>query len=192
VSLVDHGDGTATLSGTPLVTDAGSYTISLIASNGVVPDATQSFTLAIGGPVVTTNPASDVFNTRATLNGTVNANFASSAITFEYGLTTTYGSKVTATPATLTGATNTAVSATLNGLTPNTLYHFRVKAVNSNGATFGSDLTFSTLNLTITLEIHDAAHTPVASATLGDNLHAAASFTGSGLSAPTGFVSFTR
>jgi large repetitive protein len=47
VSFVDNGDGTATLSGTPAAGSAGSYPFTITASNGQLPDATQSFTLQV-------------------------------------------------------------------------------------------------------------------------------------------------
>jgi hypothetical protein len=45
VSLVDNGDGTATISGTATV--AGDYPITITATNGIGEDATQSFTLTV-------------------------------------------------------------------------------------------------------------------------------------------------
>ncbi len=50
LALVDNGDGTATLSGTPGPFDGGVYTFQLAAANGVSPDAAQTFTLTIGQP----------------------------------------------------------------------------------------------------------------------------------------------
>jgi hypothetical protein len=50
ISLVYTGGGTATLEGTPQAGDAGAYTVCLDASNGVAPDATQSFTLTVPTP----------------------------------------------------------------------------------------------------------------------------------------------
>ena len=47
VTFTDNGDGTATLAGTPLDGTDGSYTITITASNGVEPDATQDFTLTV-------------------------------------------------------------------------------------------------------------------------------------------------
>jgi hypothetical protein len=47
VTFVDNGNGTATLSGTPDAGTAGSYPLTITASNGVNPDATQSFTLTV-------------------------------------------------------------------------------------------------------------------------------------------------
>jgi hypothetical protein len=47
VALVDNLNGTATLTGTPGATSAGTYPITITASNGVSPAATQSFTLTV-------------------------------------------------------------------------------------------------------------------------------------------------
>ncbi|MBN1424991.1 fibronectin type III domain-containing protein [Candidatus Fermentibacteria bacterium] len=55
----------------------------------------------------------------------------------EYGLTTTYGTTVT--DATL--VTDHAVD--LTGLTPGTIYHFRVKSADANGTTVSGDRVFS-------------------------------------------------
>jgi dolichol kinase len=46
VTFTDNGDGTATLAGT--ATASGSYPITITASNGVNPPATQKFTLTVG------------------------------------------------------------------------------------------------------------------------------------------------
>jgi hypothetical protein len=95
-------------------------------------------------PTAITNAASGIGSTTATLNGTVNANGFSTTVTFEYGLTTSYGSTVAATPGLATGSSNTSVSSGLTGLTPNTLYHYRLKTSNCGGAFDGNDLTFAT------------------------------------------------
>ena len=97
-------------------------------------------------PTATTNAASSVTSTGATLNGTVNANNDSSIVTFEYGLDTSYGTAVTAVQSPVIGTADTSVSAAISGLLGNTTYHFRVVAVNATGTTYGSDLTFTTPN----------------------------------------------
>lgn len=95
-------------------------------------------------PTVVTTAASSVTTTTATLNGTVNAQGASSTVSFDWGLTTSYGNSAAATPSPVTGSSTTSVSANLSGLTPNTTYHFRVKATNTGGTSYGNDLTFTT------------------------------------------------
>jgi hypothetical protein len=53
VLFVDNGNGTATLSGTPAMSADGVYTLTITASNGVSPNATQTFTLSVGeAPVI--------------------------------------------------------------------------------------------------------------------------------------------
>jgi hypothetical protein len=47
MSFTDNGNGTATLAGTPASGSAGTYVLSITASNGVVPAASQSFTLTV-------------------------------------------------------------------------------------------------------------------------------------------------
>ena len=47
VTFVDNSNGTATLAGTPASGTDGTYPLTITADNGVVPDATQSFTLTV-------------------------------------------------------------------------------------------------------------------------------------------------
>src|SRR5262249_18335748 len=47
VMFVDNGNGTGTLSGTPGMGTGGTYALSFTASNGVMPNATQNFTLTV-------------------------------------------------------------------------------------------------------------------------------------------------
>jgi hypothetical protein len=105
----------------------------------------MTFTTAGLAPTATTMAATNKTATGATLNATVNANMVSTAVTFEYGTTTSYGQTVNASQSPVTGNAITNVSANLTGLTAGTTYHFRVKAVNSVGTTYGSDMTFTTL-----------------------------------------------
>jgi hypothetical protein len=50
VSFIDNGNGTATISGTPAAGSAGSYPITITASNGVDPAAAQEFTADVLAP----------------------------------------------------------------------------------------------------------------------------------------------
>jgi hypothetical protein len=61
VSFVDNGNGTATLSGTPASGTGGSYSITITATNGVSPNASQTFTLAVDQTPAITSAASATF-----------------------------------------------------------------------------------------------------------------------------------
>ncbi len=61
VTFTDNGDGTATLSGTPAAGTGGAYPITITATNGVGPDATQSFTLTVDqAPTITSGAEHDL------------------------------------------------------------------------------------------------------------------------------------
>jgi hypothetical protein len=105
----------------------------------------MSFTTLGQSPTATTQSACCLSSTGAKLNGTVNANYVSTTVTFEYGLTTSYGNSIAATPSLVTGNSSTNVSASISALNSGTTYHFRIKAINSLGTTYGSDATLTTL-----------------------------------------------
>ena len=110
---------------------------------GTVQGLDQAFTTKAIAPTVITGVA-DVTGNSATLNGTVNANGASTDVTFEYGTSATYGTTVNATQSPLTGSTDTAVSYPLASLLPNNTYHFRAVGTNTGGTVNGLDATFTT------------------------------------------------
>ena len=97
-------------------------------------------------PVAVTLAATSITATGAVVNGSVNAVNNSSAATFDYGTTTSYGSNAAATPSPVTGSSATAASATLTGLVPGTLYHYRMVGTSAAGSGAGADLTFSTVS----------------------------------------------
>jgi hypothetical protein len=112
-----------------------------------------TFTTKGDAPRASTRAATNMRNVAAALHGSIDPCYLSTVVTFEYGLTTTYGQSVTAIESPVTGATHsgmfgpadTSVSAVATGLTVFQTYHFRVKAVNSLGTTYGNDMTFATL-----------------------------------------------
>lgn len=127
------------------------YHYRIVAANSVgttsSPDNTFTTLTNVSGPTVTVGAVTGITTTTGTINGTVNANNGATAVTIQYGLTTAYGNTVNATPATVTGATPTAVSAALSGLAPGTTYHYIISAVNSAGTANSADFTFTTTGL---------------------------------------------
>jgi phosphodiesterase/alkaline phosphatase D-like protein len=95
-------------------------------------------------PIVATGDASSVTPTSATLHGVVTPNGLSTTSWFEYGLTTSYGSR-TSSQGAGSGTSARSVSATVRSLKVGTSYHYRLVAQNSRGKTFGDDRTFSTV-----------------------------------------------
>ncbi len=94
-------------------------------------------------PSVVTGPASNIANTSATLNGTVNPNAGTATVQFEFGLTTNYGTTI-AIAGVFVGTSVQPVSTNVTGLSASTTYHFRIDASNSLGSTNGADQTFTT------------------------------------------------
>ena len=93
---------------------------------------------------MTTEAATDISGTDATLNATVNPNGAATTYQFEYGTTTSYGSSVPATAEAIgAGLTGIEVSKPIDRLEIGTTYHFRVVANNELGQTLGEDQTFT-------------------------------------------------
>lgn len=126
---------------------ATTYYVRAYATNGEGTGygANMSFTTFGDEPETSTQIATDITTTGATLNSIVNANYFSTVITFEYGTSTDYGQTATATQSPVTGSSNTNVSIGISGLSPGTTYHFRVKAENDLGTTYGNDMNFTTL-----------------------------------------------
>lgn len=95
-------------------------------------------------PSVETLAASPIEEKGATLNGKVNPNGAETKMYFEYGTTTSYGSK---TSEVNVGSGNTTLekNQAISGLSANTVYHFRIVATNSSGTSQGADKTFTTV-----------------------------------------------
>ena len=88
--------------------------------------------------------AVQVGSTAAILSARVNPMSAATQATFEYGPTTSYGSTAVS-ESILNGFSAAPMIATIGGLQPDTLYHFRVTATNALGTTVSTDGTFRTL-----------------------------------------------
>jgi len=124
------------------------YHFRVVAKNsvGTGTGADETFTTtASAPPAVTTEPASSVAQTSATLNATVKPEDEPvSECELEYGTTEAYGSSAPCTPSPGSGTEAVPVSAKVTGLSSSTTYHFRVAATNPTGTSDGADHTFET------------------------------------------------
>ncbi|MCE5347372.1 MAG: hypothetical protein LLG13_13945 [Bacteroidales bacterium] len=114
-------------------------------SLGITYSSDLPFTTLGQAPIAITEAVTNLLVRTATLNGSVNPNYLSTIVTFEWGTSTSYGNTITPTQSPVNGSTSVSVSAGLTGLAPGTTYHFRIVATNELGTTNGNDLTFTTL-----------------------------------------------
>ena len=88
---------------------------------------------------------SDVTETTATLNASVDPRGLETHYSFEYGITSSYGSTAPSAPEYIgDGAEGVKVSETIKGLKPWVIYHYRIVATNAEGTTYGEDKKFTT------------------------------------------------
>jgi hypothetical protein len=129
------------------LTEATTYHYRVTATNseGTSVGADREFRTP-GKPVVTTEPALYANTFEPELSAAVNPNGAATKYQFEYGLTTSYGSKIPTTSEGIgSGVGAIAVGKYLSGLQRSATYHFRVVAENEVGVSYGADKAFTTL-----------------------------------------------
>jgi hypothetical protein len=151
-SMAGAGSGTADVKVStsigPLVPNT-TYHYRVVATNaaGTMLGGDVSFkTPKPPAPVVVTRHATNITQTSASVNGTVNPEGQATSYVFEYGTSSSYGAQTPAASAG-SGTKTIVVSATLAALTPNTTYHYRLAATSANGTTFGHDSSFKTAAL---------------------------------------------
>jgi hypothetical protein len=105
--------------------------------------AIAAVALAAGPPSVTTDHATNLGNSSATLNGTVNPNGQATQYAFQWGPSSGYGHESTLTSAGA-GTTQLSESTAVAGLTPGTTYHYRTIAISASGTSVGPDSSFTT------------------------------------------------
>lgn len=121
------------------------YHYRVVATNagGTTNGNDMTFTTVAVPSLVNTLAASDIGESTATLNGSVNANYALTDVTFEWGLTNAYGNITNAIPVQVTGNALTPVSAPISGLTQLTTYHYRCVGTGPGGTFYGEDQIFT-------------------------------------------------
>lgn len=132
---------------------AGTYTLTITAtgyvtktiSGVVVTDhalTTLNIQLVPLVPSAITQLASSVTTTSAVLNASVNPSGYATTFHFEWGTTTGYGNS-TSNISAGSGTTTLPVNTSLSGLTVGTTYHYRIVATNTNGTSYGNDVSFA-------------------------------------------------
>ena len=124
------------------------YTVCFVASNafGSEQGPPVSFTTLVTEPAITSEFVTEVTATSARLGAQIDPGGAETTYHFDYGTTGAYGQETSETPI---GADNSnhATPADVQALKPNTTYHYRIVATNSQspvGGTMGPDRTFTT------------------------------------------------
>lgn len=107
----------------------------------------MSFSTSGSSPDIMTGSIASLTSSSVEFRGMVNTYGYQSTITFEYGLTDSYGEETEVIQAADYDGDITLVSAVVTGLEEGTEYHYRVKSVNQEETNYGNDVMFTTLVL---------------------------------------------
>jgi hypothetical protein len=120
------------------------YYFRLIVSYAGGSSSGEDLTFVTAGlaPSVFTGGSSGVTSSSASLSASVNPNGTGvTGCNFEYGPSASYGADAPCSPVPGQGRTAVLVSATISGLAANRTYHYRVRATNAYGTSYGADRT---------------------------------------------------
>jgi hypothetical protein len=148
-SGVTFNASSGVLSGMPAAGTGGTYSITITASNGVTPNATQNFTLTVNQPPAITSGNSTTFTVGTAGSFTVTATgFPTPTLgesgALPSGVTFNASSGVlSGTPAAGTGGTYSIAITASNGVTPNATQNFTLAVNQAPAITSGSSTTFT-------------------------------------------------
>ena len=123
------------------------------------------FLVVSGAPASCQAPSSviasacNITPTSTELDGVVDPNGFATTYHFDYGVTSTYGASTSSSNAGA-GTAPVVVNQVLTGLTPATLYHYRIVATNNGGTTTSSDMTLTTTNAPLPIQLTSFVATP--------------------------------
>lgn len=125
------------------------YRLTATNAGGTVTGSGSSFTTTgtAQAPAVVTGTVTNLTDSSATLNGTVNPRGTETSWQFEYGSTPAFGSVIPVSAGTVNGLSSQSVSANLTGLAAGSLVYFRLTAISaaSPSTVLGSIGSFVTL-----------------------------------------------
>jgi len=102
-----------------------------------------TFKTNLDNPDIVILDASNILNNYAMLNGTVNANNNNISVTFQYGVND-LGQSISTMPSVVTGNIITPIVAQVFGLTPQTLYQYRIAVIIGSDTFYSNIKTFQT------------------------------------------------
>jgi hypothetical protein len=152
VTFTDNGNGTATLAGTTTV--AGTFAITIKASNGISPDATQSFTLTVSPAAASSMTANSGTTPQMTTVGTAFPNPLAVTVTDSFGnpipgFSVTFTAPSSGASGTFSNTTGT-ITATTNGsgvasevFTANSTYSDTPYTVTASGNSLSASFTLT-------------------------------------------------
>jgi uncharacterized repeat protein (TIGR03803 family) len=121
------------------------YRFRAVCGVGLTLSPTQSIS-TLAEPLVTATSPTEIGPTSARLNGTVNARNYDATVRIEWGTDgNSFPYTVAATPATVSGNTDTVITAVLTGLTRGAAYYYRVVGGNLGGTGVSGTQSFKTL-----------------------------------------------
>jgi hypothetical protein len=115
------------------------YRLHVSYAGGSVSGADVTFATVGAAPTVYVGEPSNITQSSASLNASVNPNGTATTCRFEYGASASYGASVPCSLPVGEGRAPVPVSASLSSLAANSAYHFRVVAANVNGTSYGPD-----------------------------------------------------
>jgi uncharacterized protein (TIGR02145 family) len=103
-----------------------------------------SFTTLGKAPTILSQTATNLQVNSAKINCSINPNYLTTNVSFEWGTTNSYGNSITTVQNPANGNAPVNLNADLSGLSEGTTYHFRTKATNESGTSTGEDSQFTT------------------------------------------------
>jgi len=141
--------------------------------NGTVIGDTLSFLTSIPYTQLNTQSASGITQNAAVLNGSIQGASQLINLSFEYGISTSFGNQVSASPASINNTSLTSFSAPVTGLQANTIYYFRAKATTQSGEYYGQTQSFFAGTVYTTFQTDSATNVDQTSATLNGTIDGA-------------------
>ena len=152
VTFTDNKNGTATLAGTPAANTGGTYQFTINATNDVIPDATQSFTLTVNQAPGITSAAGTTFTAgqagtfTVTTSGVPNSTLSEtgalpSRVTFTDNKNGT--ATITGIPGPVSGGTYPFTITATNGVSPDATQAFTLTVNHAPGITSRRGTTFT-------------------------------------------------